>query len=113
MSADLTLDSPHATRTLTLATTVKTVRIPAAVYGQLSGVRVFCESDVAYQIDAQGGEPTSTVAPTADFMTVTADTYLPIEAGVHPPDGAVDVWVSFWAASGTPVLCIQPIPIGR
>jgi hypothetical protein len=113
MSADVSIDSVHATRTLTLATTVKSIRIPAAIYGQLSGLRVYCAAAAGYQIDAQGGEPTSTVAPTADYMTLAANTYVPIEAAIHPPEGASDVWIGVWAVSGTPVLCIQPIPIGR
>lgn len=110
---DLEITNPYATRTLVLATTVKTIRIDPAVYGQMSGLRLYCASAGGYQIDAQGGEPGSSTAPTTDYMVIASAQYVPVETGIHSPSADGYVWISVWADTGTPTLHIQPVPVGR
>jgi hypothetical protein len=111
----ITLSSAWATRTLTLATTVQTIEIPRAIAGQISGLRIVADTAGGFQVRDDLGAADS-VAPTTDYVPLPADTGWPVEIGIHARSAAADeapIYVNVWAASGTPVLFIQPIPVGR
>lgn len=111
MAADLEIISVYATRTLTLATTVKKIWIDPSVFGQISGIYVYCATAAAYQVDSVAGEPTSATAPTVDWFPIGAETYIPLTAGVHAPDGGF--WIGVWAVADTPVLHVAPVAVSR
>jgi hypothetical protein len=118
-SVALTVASPHATLTLALSTTVQAIRIPAAVWGQISGLRVtLADATViagGYQVLADGALAADDTAPTTDWYPLYGQAPgQPIEAGVHNPAGSGgDVHIMVWAASGTPTLHISPAPVTR
>jgi hypothetical protein len=106
-------------RTVTLATTVQTIAIPREVWGICSGFYLTIDDATAnaggYQILSDGGNAISSVAPTADYYPLYGRVGQPVSTGVHNPAEAAGgtVHIMVWAASGTPVLSIQPIPVGR
>lgn len=109
------LDSIHATRSLALSTTVQTIAVPRAIWGLCSELLLTIDDASAsaggYQILADGGNAISDVAPTTDFYPLYGRVGQPIPCSVHNPAEATGgtVHIMVWAASGTPLLSIQPM----
>jgi len=114
--ADLTLTSPIATRTLTLATTCKVIEVSRETVGGLQGLYLYCTTETLYQILADGQSVASgAAAPTADYDVVPASTKTPIGITPHT-DGLTTqrpLRIAVWVASGTPTLHVAPYPVTR
>ena len=94
---------------------MQTIEIPRAVAGQISGLRIVADTAGGFQVRDDLGAADS-VAPTADYVPLPADTGWPVEIGIHArgePSDTSPIYVNVWAEAGSPVLFVQPIPVGR
>jgi len=113
-----TIDSPTATRDAIVlsASAVRVIRIPAAVYGQVYGLRLYVDASGSgpkawYSIAPDGGAPPTDAIPTSRYP-LDGHAHIPVESAAHSPAGpAGDVHISVWSESGTPSLYVVPVPV--
>lgn len=109
------IESPCATRTLSLSATVtQALAIPRPVAGLLAGVYLTCSTAARYQILPDGGLPADDTPPTTGYDLLPAGSRVPVPVSVHPPGGTgADLHIIVWAEAATPLLHVAPYSVTR